>query len=200
MAQQEKSQATHRMEHSLASKYMSQEGYIKKRKSVAKPLEWTSHPLAKDTVLQQISSSPSAEGCCVPRSNSPIPPWAGFGSKEALEEFIEECIDKCACYYDKDRICEDCEIVRAICGHDSKAALEAGAERQDREMLRDWKREKGLQAEQTQVGIYEAALEEGASMTQTPLVEGRHPGVCLQARNKVRQRYIMLEEQAEVAS
>ena len=135
LAQQEKSQATHRMEHSLASKYMSQEGYIKKRKSVAKPLEWTSHPLAKDTVLQQISSNPSAEGCCVPRSNSPIPPWAGFGSKEALEEFIEECIDKYACYYDRDKICEDCEIVWVICSHNSKAALEAGFERQGREML-----------------------------------------------------------------
>ena len=175
MAQQERSQATHRMEHSLANKYMSQEGYIKE-KSVAKPLKWTSHPLAKDTVLQQISSSPSAEGCCVPRSNSPIPPWAGFGSKEALEEFIKECIDKCACYYDKDRICENCEIVRAICGRDSKAAPETGAERQDREMLRDWKREKGLQAEQTQVGIYGAAPEEGASMTQTPLAEGPPQG------------------------
>ena len=113
LAQQERSQATHRMEHSLANKYMSQEGYIKE-KSVAKPLKWTSHPLAKDTVLQQISSSLSADSSCVPRSNSPIPPWAGFGSKEALEEFIEECIDKCACYYDRDKICEDCEIVWVI--------------------------------------------------------------------------------------
>ena len=72
----------------------------------------------------------------------------------------------------------------------------AGTEKQDREMSR----EKGLQAEQTQVGIYEAAPEEGASTTQTPLAEGPPPGVCPQARNKVRQRYIMSEEQAEVAS
>ena len=50
LAQQERSQATHRMEHSLANKYMSQEGYIKE-KSVAKPLKWTSNPLAKDKVL-----------------------------------------------------------------------------------------------------------------------------------------------------
>ena len=61
-------------------------------------------------------------------------------------------------------------------------------------------REKGLQAEQTQVGIYEAAPEEGASTTQTPLAEGPPPGIWLQARNKVRQRYIVSEEQAEVAS
>ena len=113
LAQHEDTQATHKMEHPLVNKYMSQEGYIKE-KSVANPPkhhQWTSHPLAKDTVLQQISSSPSAEGCCVPRSKSPIPPWAGFGSKEALDEFIEECIDKCACYYDKDKICEDCERI-----------------------------------------------------------------------------------------
>ena len=76
LAQQERSQAIYRMEYSLANNYMSQEGYIKK-KSVAKPLKWTSHPLAKDTVLQQISSSLSADGSCVPSSNSPIPPWAG---------------------------------------------------------------------------------------------------------------------------
>ena len=165
LSQQEKRQATPRMEHSPASKYMSQEGYIKKRKSVAKPPEWTSHPLAKDTVLQQISSNPLAEGCCVPRSNSPIPSWAGFGSKEALEEIIKEYIDKCACYYDRDKICEDYEIVQAIQGCDSKAALESGSERQGREILWDLKREKGLYAEQTQVGTYEAAPEEGASTT-----------------------------------
>ena len=137
LAQQEKSQATHRMEHSLANKYMSQEGYIKE-KSVANPPkhhQWTSHPLAKDTVLQQISSSPSAEGCCVPRSKSPIPPWAGFGSKEALDELIEECIDKCACYYDKDKICEDCEIVQESRGCDSKAAPKSRSEKQGRGML-----------------------------------------------------------------
>ena len=167
---------------------------------MAKSLKWTSHPLTKDTVLQQISSNPSAEGCCVPRSNSPIPPWAGFRSKEALEEFIEEYIDKCACYYDRDKICEDCEIVRAIRGCDSEAALELGSERLGREMLRDLKREKGLYAEQTQVGIYEAAPEEGASMTQTPLTEGSPPGICIQARNKVRQRYLVSEEQGGVAS
>ena len=111
LAQHENTQATHKMEHPLVNKYMSQEGYIKE-KSVANPPkhhQWTSHPLAKDTVLQQISSSPSAEGCCVPRSKSPIPPWAGFGSKEALDEFIKECIDKYACYYEKDKNCEDCK-------------------------------------------------------------------------------------------
>ena len=66
-------------------------------------------------------------------------------------------------------------------------------------MLGDLKREKGLYAVQTQVGIYEAAPEEGASMTRTPLSEGPPPGICLQARNKVRQRYIVSEEQAGVA-
>ena len=84
-----------------------------KEKSVANPPKYhqrASHTLVKDRVLQQISSSPSAEGCCFPRSKSPIPPWAGFGSKEALDEFIKECIDKWACYYDKDTICEDCAI------------------------------------------------------------------------------------------
>ena len=65
-AQQENIQATHKVEHPLVNNYMSQEGYIKE-KSVAKPLKWTSHPLAKDTVLQQISSSPTAKGCCVRR-------------------------------------------------------------------------------------------------------------------------------------
>ena len=118
VAQQERNLATHKVEHPLANKYMFQEGYIKEN-SVANPPkhhQWVSHPPLKDTVLQQISSSPSAEGCCVPRSKSPIPPWAGFGSKEALEEFIEEYIDKCAFYYDEDRICENCEIVWAIRG------------------------------------------------------------------------------------
>ena len=67
-------------------------------------------------------------------------------------------------------------------------------------MLGDLKQEKGLHAEQTQVGIYEAAPEEGASTTQTPLTEGPPLGICLQARNKVRQRYIVLEEQERVVS
>ena len=64
-----------------------------------------------------------------------------------------------------------------ICSRDSEAALEAGAERQGREMQGDLKWEKGLYAEQTQVGIYEAAPEEGASTTQTPLAEGPPRGL-----------------------
>ena len=175
MAQQERSQATHKMEHSLANKYMSQEGYIKE-KSVANPLKWTSHPLAKDTVLQQISSSPSAEGCCVPRSKSPMPPWAGFGSKEALDEFIEEYIDKCASYYDEDKICKDCEIVRESRGYDSEATLKQRleqnyqnneeTERQDRETLLDLMLEKdGMYIGHIQVHIYKDASEEEASTT-----------------------------------
>ena len=92
--------------------------------------------------------------------------------KEALDEFIEECIDKCACYYDKDKICEDCEIVRESRGCDSEAAPESRSERQGRGTLWDSSWEKGIYAEQTQVGIYEAAPEEGASTTWTPLTEG----------------------------
>ena len=64
----------------------------------------------------------------------------------------------------------------------------------------DLRREKGIYAEQTQVGIYKAASEEGASTTRTPLTEGPPPVICLQARNKVRQRYIVSEEQGRVVS
>ena len=64
----------------------------------------------------------------------------------------------------------------------------------------DLRREKGTYAEPTQVGIYEAATEEGVSMTRTPLTEGPPPAICLQAGNKVRQRGIVLEDQGRVAS
>ena len=78
LSQQEK-KASHTHNGTFTSKQVYvPEGVYKEKKSVAKPPEWTSHPLAKDTVLQQKSSNPSAEGCCVSRSTSPIPPWPGF--------------------------------------------------------------------------------------------------------------------------
>ena len=58
----------------------------------------------------------------------------------------------------------------------------------------------GYFAEQTQVGIYKAASEEGASKTWTPLTEGPPPASCLQAGNPARQRYIVLEGQERVVS
>ena len=91
---------------------------------------------------------------------SPISPWAGLGSKEALDEFIEECIDKWACYYDKDTICEDCAMVRESGGCDSKAAPKQRLEKQDRGMLWDLMLENGMYVGQIQVRIYKAESEE----------------------------------------
>ena len=62
------------------------------------------------------------------------------------------------------------------------------------------RQKKGIYAEQTQVGIYKAASEEGASTTQTPLTEGPPSASCLQVENTARQRYIVSEEQGGVAS
>ena len=56
VAQQERIQATHKVEHPLSREYMSQEGYIKEN-GVANPPkhhQLVSHPPLKDTVLQQI--------------------------------------------------------------------------------------------------------------------------------------------------
>ena len=106
--------------------------------------------------------------------------------KEALDEFIKECIDKCACYYDKDKICEDCEIVQESRGCDSEAAPELRLEKQGRGTLYNLRRENGIYAEQTQVGIYKAVSEEGASTTQTPQTEGPPPASGLQIGNTAR--------------
>ena len=85
--------------------------------------QWVSHPLVEGTILQQISASPPAEGCCVPRLMSPISPWAGLESKQALNEFFKECVNKWVGYYDKDMICEGCEIVWENSGYDGEALL-----------------------------------------------------------------------------
>ena len=92
---------------------MFQEGYIKENSEAnsLKHHQWVSHPLVGDIILQQINASPHAEGFYVARSMSPISPWAGLESKEALDKFIKECVNKWVSYYDKDTICEDWAMV-----------------------------------------------------------------------------------------
>ena len=74
---------------------------------------WASHPPLKDTILQPIrqnTPSPSSIGCCVPRSKSPILPWGGFGTEEALNEFLDEHFDESGNYYELKK-CDDCERI-----------------------------------------------------------------------------------------
>ena len=49
-------------------------------------------------------------GCCVPRSKEPLIPWGGFGTEEALNEFLDEHFDKSCNYYGLKK-CDDCDRV-----------------------------------------------------------------------------------------
>ena len=50
--------------------------------------------------------SPSSEGCCIPRSDSPIQRWAGFNSEEELTKFLQNIIPS----HSEDE-CKDCERI-----------------------------------------------------------------------------------------
>ena len=70
----------------------------------------------KDTILEPIrqdTPSPSSMGCCVPRSKDPIVPWGGFGSEEAVYEFLDKHFDKSGNYYDLEK-CDDCERIASL--------------------------------------------------------------------------------------
>ena len=69
----------------------------------------------KDTILQPIrqdTPSPASMGCCVPRSKEPLIPWGGFGTEEALNEFLDNVFDKNGEYRRPEK-CDDCDRVKS---------------------------------------------------------------------------------------
>ena len=75
---------------------------------------WKTYPLVKDTVLQTIrqeTPSPGSVGCCIPRSKEPLIPWGGFGTEEALTEFLDDVFDENGEYCHPEK-CDDCDRVK----------------------------------------------------------------------------------------
>ena len=48
--------------------------------------------LPQKVKLPPLYQSPLSEGCCIPRSDSPIQRWAGFDSEEKLTKFLQNVV------------------------------------------------------------------------------------------------------------